>query len=759
MIIDKIYIGSFGGLRHFTLELGDGMNIIEGPNEAGKTTIASFCCYILYGFDKNEKNLRLNLDDSSANGYLEIRTENNRYRIERESTPAGRDRLSVVDLSDNTLCMKNSVPGEVLLGVPAELFYHTAYISQAQGAAIHGDSIYEALQNLLSSGNEAINIQKALKKLQEARISLLHKNEKGGRIAELKKERELLSARLYRATESNKKIILNESSLSDARKKLDENKKKRDELDIRIKYLDAGAIVRNYNHLHALQEEEKRLLSEYQTILEQNTYNGFIPDAAYTLNIKDLERDIIYLRDELKTIENERIKHTASEPKKTECEEMISRIEDMGGKYEILKRVEHNSHTYKFRKTTGILSFVLFLVLTAAAIFFIFINENIVFISSMGASAILLLAGAIILLNLSAVPRNSTNDILDHLEIENIHKLTKCLDDSLSDEIRLQIYSERLNEINKKSEAVLKKSNERQSELFNQLRRWGRKNTADAITDAETFFNNSQKKLREIENCRNSILHLTEQLKGYDEEKNREIYLQLSEDYHELNADEIKDKENISGLRTNYDFFCKQNASLVERCHLLENQITELRAVTEKPAALSDLIYAIDEELSFCVKRHNAYVLAYEQLTGAAEGLRSNITPNLSYESGKLLNTVTGGRYSEIGIGTDMSMVYTVRDLNGDADTRSIDYMSSGTRDLAYISLRLALMNYIHPISVPPVIFDESFARLDDDRLVMTMNLIAKYVQQGYQVLFLTSQKRDAVIMKNIAIFKHIILQ
>lgn len=149
-------------------------------------------------------------------------------------------------------------------------------------------------------------------------------------------------------------------------------------------------------------------------------------------------------------------------------------------------------------------------------------------------------------------------------------------------------------------------------------------------------------------------------------------------------------------------------------------------------------------------------MLAGNTLTAAAENLRSNITPNLSTQSGKLLETVTDGRYGEIGIGKDMSLVYTVRDRG--ADTRSVEYMSAGTKDLAYISLRLALMNFIYRASVPPVILDESFARLDDRRLELTFRLIAEYAQKGYQIILLTTQKRDALIMEGIARYRHILL-
>ncbi|MBR6725406.1 MAG: AAA family ATPase, partial [Clostridia bacterium] len=68
MIIQKIKIKAFGGLYDYSLSFGEKMNIVEGSNEAGKTTIASFIVYMLYGMDKNEKALRHSWDGSNAGG-------------------------------------------------------------------------------------------------------------------------------------------------------------------------------------------------------------------------------------------------------------------------------------------------------------------------------------------------------------------------------------------------------------------------------------------------------------------------------------------------------------------------------------------------------------------------------------------------------------------------------------------------------------------------------------------------------------------
>ena len=49
MKIERIRIESFGRLSDFELNLSQGINILEGPNESGKSTIAAFIRFIFYG--------------------------------------------------------------------------------------------------------------------------------------------------------------------------------------------------------------------------------------------------------------------------------------------------------------------------------------------------------------------------------------------------------------------------------------------------------------------------------------------------------------------------------------------------------------------------------------------------------------------------------------------------------------------------------------------------------------------------------------
>ena len=57
MKINSVDIKEFGGLSDFHLDFSDGLNVIEGRNESGKSTVLLFVMYMLYGIAKSSLKL------------------------------------------------------------------------------------------------------------------------------------------------------------------------------------------------------------------------------------------------------------------------------------------------------------------------------------------------------------------------------------------------------------------------------------------------------------------------------------------------------------------------------------------------------------------------------------------------------------------------------------------------------------------------------------------------------------------------------
>ena len=85
---------TFGKLEHETLTLEPGLNVIQAPNEWGKSTWCAFLCAMLYGLDTRAKSTRGTLADkeryapwsgSPMEGRLEVEWQGRDITIERRT--------------------------------------------------------------------------------------------------------------------------------------------------------------------------------------------------------------------------------------------------------------------------------------------------------------------------------------------------------------------------------------------------------------------------------------------------------------------------------------------------------------------------------------------------------------------------------------------------------------------------------------------------------------------------------------------------
>lgn len=89
MRIDKLHIQDFGQFHGKDMTLAPGINVIYGPNEAGKTTTKDFIVDMLYGVDNGEGALeqyekRKPIYGEAYCGSMEVTTQKGQYLIERD---------------------------------------------------------------------------------------------------------------------------------------------------------------------------------------------------------------------------------------------------------------------------------------------------------------------------------------------------------------------------------------------------------------------------------------------------------------------------------------------------------------------------------------------------------------------------------------------------------------------------------------------------------------------------------------------------
>ena len=104
----------------------------------------------------------------------------------------------------------------------------------------------------------------------------------------------------------------------------------------------------------------------------------------------------------------------------------------------------------------------------------------------------------------------------------------------------------------------------------------------------------------------------------------------------------------------------------------------------------------------------------------------------LNAEAGKMFGKITGGRYTEIKL--DENMAPSIQ-VDGRRWT-PVDHFSRGTVDAIYLALRMALAKVRDDGRSLPLMLDDPFVHLDQKRLAKTLNLVDLASTDGQLILF-----------------------
>lgn len=231
IIIEEIDIISFGKLENFKLSLGEGLNVIYGSNESGKSTIQLFIKAMLYGLPSRKKSgehikereRAIPWTGNRAEGVLRLSVCGRHIEIRRRfgKTAAG-DKVEVCDsITGEPISKYSGNIGEELLGIPCEVFEKTMWIRQS-GVSMEGkdEELTARLMNLRSSGDETVSVDAALKALTQEKRQLKAKDGRSakGRIDVLRDRREECRRQKYDLATRLAQAERTDQRLAEARK-------------------------------------------------------------------------------------------------------------------------------------------------------------------------------------------------------------------------------------------------------------------------------------------------------------------------------------------------------------------------------------------------------------------------------------------------------------------------------------------------------------------------------------------------------------
>lgn len=181
-------VHGFGRLYRRSFSFQDGIHVIYGPNEAGKSTLHTFLGSMLFGIERGRgKAARNDLysrflpweHDASYGGSLSFESDDQIFLLERNFRSDNRTCILTSARGERTECRDNALPESLYEGLTENLYYNTISIRQLQSApdATLASSLTRQLACVSQSGSSTIDYAsasdwlKAERKKLEARLT------------------------------------------------------------------------------------------------------------------------------------------------------------------------------------------------------------------------------------------------------------------------------------------------------------------------------------------------------------------------------------------------------------------------------------------------------------------------------------------------------------------------------------------------------------------------------------------------------------
>ena len=696
-VIKQLELTAFGKFTDYTVTLDKGINEFIHENEWGKSTLCDFILFMLYGI-KAVRGKTLGLDDKPLEKYLpwadgsriagamEIEQGGVSYRIERSVTAKGTGKIHVYRGAQECDIKE---PGVEFFGVDKQTFIRTFLVRQTDIKFSKTSDIESALTNLVTTGDEDVSFDSAMKKLDDMQTTLQSFKKSGsGRIPALKKELILLEDSV-RGLEFKKQTLderLAEynsltGSLESAKAELESLSQK----EQTARANDAKAVCMR---LDALDKSlgECRTNAECDGDRMTQTEKTFIADSfsGYEMAKSSLAQD------------------------KEKClllEESILREKNGFHGYDLFERDEGIITALVDKKPTPSIP----LLITGIAV-----------------ALVGVLAGILVMpafFTFSAV-----GVILALLSVTAVKTAVKIPSQYASSQAEL---FEKLKAFNDTRERVTRISIER--DMYKKR-----------VADGENTLAKYREKLDRI--------WLDYKIDS-KEELERRIIAQNTAGESRAVAEKLfsqraailgeRDENELRALAQNADGSGLTMAALTEKkVHIT----TAMNGISAKLTALESArlaredtlrdIYTAEQkieqnkkELSELCYKNDVYSYVRQALTEANEKINNSYSPILSQKLAPILSALTGGKYTEVSVDKE----FNIR-VKSQGEYHALGYYSRGTADAVYFAVRLCMADIL--CESAPLILDDPFWSFDGQRLENAMKTIEKISENRQIILF-----------------------
>lgn len=305
MRIDKVEIDGFGKLNNVSFTFADGVNLIYGENESGKSTLCEFLLAAFYGLPNESK--KVSDDITPRKKYRPWNTEafggrvyftdddGRELVIERsfKGTKRG-DKVSLRDAASWEELDNSDDIGEKLFGLSREAFLKTLYVKSFGADSLKSDDgeIMSRLSNLETSGAEDISYSKIINAMEKEIFSLKTKTGRGGKISALQDREVALRQELSISQTTHNALACDEENAE--KLKASALKKEQEAVLLEEKYKVALAHEKylNQKKIHETKDAiEKRLTSAKEKLATiKNELNSLDNENGSAVSAEDISR-------------------------------------------------------------------------------------------------------------------------------------------------------------------------------------------------------------------------------------------------------------------------------------------------------------------------------------------------------------------------------------------------------------------------------------------------------------------------------------
>ena len=687
MKIKNIKVNAYGNIENKDINLEEGINIIHGANESGKSTLLNYIISIFYGISRNKDGKVLSdyekykpWNSNEFSGRISYKLEDGeKYEIFRDFNKKNpkiyNDKLE--DISDRFETDKKDGSKFFIeqMGIDKQMYLSTVVSTQEEVRLDEKNQnmLIQKIANLAGTGEDNVSYKKALIKLQEKIRDEIGTNKT-----------------------SQKPVNRIEKEIDEINNKIVETEKYRNR-----KYEIDAEKEQILSELKEL-EQQKQILQELQNSMksEEETKNRL---EIREKNRKDNIAKINELTNQKNTInaESERVQSAKNHLQdiikghKENIEKLNSEIEKIANEKEETQEKEKPS--------------ISFIVITA--VLAIALICSIILIKNYIVSGIL---GVAIIAN-----------IVFYVINKNKQKVNKA---KLREKINQEKQYKREKLENQKQQ-IIANVNTTEKELEKQEEEEKQVNSELSMLKGQIILleKNNEKITEEIEQDNKAIKE--------ESNKNKQ---QIIEKYKDKNINDllyINDYQNyISKIEETINNNRIRIKGLEIEYNTIVPQLDEMVVLEEKREADK-------EKLAELREKESIINIAIENLMDAYEEMKTTITPKFTKNLSESIQKISSNKYNKVTINDENGMIIE----NNRGEYVEAIKLSTGTIDQLYLALRLSMIDELSKENLP-IILDESFAYSDNNRLKNMLQYLTSDLNNHQTIIFTCTDREQKML-------------